>query len=463
MQLLYYSFTQKLQWIAPSLFYVTMNLTLISVIANNLVPAIEEFFRLKENFELANYSVLYIFKLKNVLLSIPDLFNFAYLLAVFSVVLWSTMVNNNDRRFKVIYYGASTLIGLYGLLVFALLIYNTYAIIQKTTEEPIGNREQFFIPLIYLRALILFVIAGFALPILWSCSFKKGVEMVTSVVSYIYFSPTYINILQVFAFCRIDDLSWGTKGLDSEKRSEMMAEWERRKFVFVLQYVGSNVLLSYLLVQLSRFDLTKNIIILASSALVVFLLAFRLLFALAYLVKYYLVRGCQRLEVRQVNENRARGYRIYSVLKLIELKIKEVEKERTKQKKHEEFKSMASATSIILSKALSNFGKKIRNKVAKHIVHNNLIPRKDLLDPFKKRLKSKRKHKQKHLQIPTIEEVEERSDSQDKKLVPEKPQEEQGREERGEGEGGEGDKREIKNILRSIRQRYKSKLRSVDK
>lgn len=39
-QLLYYSLTQKLQWIAPSLFYVTMNLTLISVIVNNLVPAI---------------------------------------------------------------------------------------------------------------------------------------------------------------------------------------------------------------------------------------------------------------------------------------------------------------------------------------------------------------------------------------------------------------------------------------
>ena len=33
-------------------------------------------------------------------------------------------------------------------------------------------------------------------------------------------------------------------------------------------------------------------------------------------------------------------------------------------------------TSIILSKALSNFGKKIRNKVAKHIVSNSLFPKK---------------------------------------------------------------------------------------
>lgn len=47
-------------------------------------------------------------------------------------------------------------------------------------------------------------------------------------------------------------------------------------------------------------------------------------------------------------------------------------------------------TSIILSKALSNFGKKIRNKVAKHIVSNSLFPKKELMDPFKKRLKSKK-------------------------------------------------------------------------
>jgi len=92
-------------------------------------------------------------------------------------------------------------------------------------------------------------------------------------------------------------------------------------------------------------------------------------------------------------------------LKLIELKIKEIEKERTKKKKYEEFKSLANATSLILSKALSNFGKKIRNKVAKHIVHNNLIPRKDLLDPFKKRLKSKKRISKKQTEISPIEEV----------------------------------------------------------
>lgn len=54
----------------------------------------------------------------------------------------------------------------------------------------------------------------------------------------------------------------------------------------------------------------------------------------------------------------------------------------------EEFKNLTSATSIILSKALSNFGKKIRSKVARHIVQNNIIPQKEIMDPFKKRMRN---------------------------------------------------------------------------
>lgn len=122
-----------------------------------------------------------------------------------------------------IYYGASTLLGIYGILVLALLIFNVVEIIQQTQSNPIDDSQQFVIPLIYLRALILFVIVGFALPVLWTFSFRKSVEMLTSLISYIYFSPTYINLLQIFAFARIDDLSWGTKGLDSDQQH--LREW----------------------------------------------------------------------------------------------------------------------------------------------------------------------------------------------------------------------------------------------
>jgi hypothetical protein len=49
------------------------------------------------------------------------------------------MTNHNQKNFKAIYYGASTLLGLYGLLVLALLIYNTYSIISSTVEKGVED------------------------------------------------------------------------------------------------------------------------------------------------------------------------------------------------------------------------------------------------------------------------------------------------------------------------------------
>lgn len=54
-------------------------------------------------------------------------------------------------------------------------------------------------------------------------------------------------------------------------------------------------------------------------------------------------------------------------------------------------RNLSNVTSVILSKALSSFGKRIRNKVAKHIVKNNMLPKKDILNSFKKRIKNYKK------------------------------------------------------------------------
>lgn len=74
--------------------------------------------------------------------------------------------------------------------------------------------------------------------------------MLTSMFSYLFFTPTYINILSIFAFCRIDDLSWGTKGLDSDD-SGIHRDWEKKKYIFVLQFISINVAVSYVLVRVT--------------------------------------------------------------------------------------------------------------------------------------------------------------------------------------------------------------------
>lgn len=39
-------------------------------------------------------------------------------------------------------------------------------------------------------------------------------HMITSLIQYMLLSPTYTNVLNVYAFCNTHDISWGTKGDD---------------------------------------------------------------------------------------------------------------------------------------------------------------------------------------------------------------------------------------------------------
>lgn len=75
-----------------------------------------------------------------------------------------------------------------------------------------------------------------AIPVLFNI--HKSLELISSLPSYVFYSPSYINLLVIYAFCRIDDLSWGTKGLagDSSKGNSIEMEFKWRKFVFVFNY-----------------------------------------------------------------------------------------------------------------------------------------------------------------------------------------------------------------------------------
>ena len=69
-----------------------------------------------------------------------------------------------------------------------------------------------------LTSLVFITLLGHILPLIWNI--KKIPEILWSLPSFLFYSPTYIHLFVIYAFCRIDDLSWGTKGLDSSKNEE---------------------------------------------------------------------------------------------------------------------------------------------------------------------------------------------------------------------------------------------------
>lgn len=60
-----------------------------------------------------------------------------------------------------------------------------------------------------------------AIPVLMNPCKKltKIWELLVCTFSFLFYMPTYIHMFIIFSFCRIDDLSWGTKGSDSAANS----------------------------------------------------------------------------------------------------------------------------------------------------------------------------------------------------------------------------------------------------
>jgi chitin synthase len=56
-------------------------------------------------------------------------------------------------------------------------------------------------------------IGMYGIHVLFSFNFRVILEMMGATIHYIFYAPTYLHLLMIYAFCKIDDFSWGTKGL----------------------------------------------------------------------------------------------------------------------------------------------------------------------------------------------------------------------------------------------------------
>jgi len=54
--------------------------------------------------------------------------------------------------------------------------------------------------------------ATYGLYLISSILFLDPWHMLTSFIQYLLLLPSYVNILLIYAFCNLHDVSWGTKG-----------------------------------------------------------------------------------------------------------------------------------------------------------------------------------------------------------------------------------------------------------
>ncbi|KAF9159647.1 Chitin synthase, class 2 [Actinomortierella ambigua] len=65
------------------------------------------------------------------------------------------------------------------------------------------------------RDIVLSLLSTYGLYILMSILYLDPWHMITSFIQYLFMMPSYVNILNVYAFCNTHDVSWGTKGDNS--------------------------------------------------------------------------------------------------------------------------------------------------------------------------------------------------------------------------------------------------------
>ena len=106
-------------------------------------------------------------------------------------------------------------------VIMAYLIFATVYITVKSVEAQVDTGGFTFSTLFtnaLFRTLILSMVATYVLYFVASILFLDPWHMFTSFVQYLLMTPTYINILNVYAFCNTHDITWGTKGDDNPEK-----------------------------------------------------------------------------------------------------------------------------------------------------------------------------------------------------------------------------------------------------
>lgn len=137
--------------------------------------------------------------------------------------------------------------------------------------------------IVYVIPIISYIILFKKPNILW--------EIILGSFSFVFYGPTYLNILNIYSLCRIDDISWGTKGLDSggsNSNSKLKDTWKLIKFVHVSKYVFWNIVASVVLLSLGASYTPKFFITIIVVVVMAASLGIKIFIALVYMLRYKL-------------------------------------------------------------------------------------------------------------------------------------------------------------------------------
>ncbi|QSZ36765.1 hypothetical protein DSL72_006648 [Monilinia vaccinii-corymbosi] len=107
------------------------------------------------------------------------------------------------------------------IIIMVYLIFASIFIAVKSIEHQLAKSQFSWTDLVKNQIFYTLIISLASTYVLWFISafiFFDPWHMFTCFVQYLLLTPTYINILNVYAFCNTHDITWGTKGDDKVEK-----------------------------------------------------------------------------------------------------------------------------------------------------------------------------------------------------------------------------------------------------
>ncbi|CAO3637898.1 unnamed protein product [Cunninghamella blakesleeana] len=142
---------------------------------------------------------------------------FITLVYIYGVLLMVTAILSLGNRPQGSSYAYTIIFVLFALIMIYAMFASIWIAYQaiRTGLESSSNISSLVFEGGPFRDIIISVAATYAIYLISSIIFFDPWHMITSFVQYLLMSPSYINILNCFAFCNTHDVSWGTKDLDT--------------------------------------------------------------------------------------------------------------------------------------------------------------------------------------------------------------------------------------------------------
>eukprot|EP00825_Cyclidium_porcatum_P012454 TRINITY_DN164_c0_g1_i2.p1 TRINITY_DN164_c0_g1~~TRINITY_DN164_c0_g1_i2.p1 ORF type:complete len:547 (-),score=56.55 TRINITY_DN164_c0_g1_i2:396-2036(-) len=237
----------------------------------------------------------YIKDLNGIFQFIPGLLPFAYVILLIYMVLISL---NYKISYKVNIKNAETfdmlsgIIGIYQFVMIGIVLWNVVSnyFLNIYDYQPSNLNNKIIQVMVWSMAGCNFgtiFIVVLLHPSYWG-------RILKSFLSYLYYSGSYTHTFIIYSFCNVDDISWGTKGLNGNGGVKKYLD---DKLKFVGQWIFLNAILVYVLISVNGIWGKQGWVLVALGLYGSLIMLAKFIFALFNILGY---RLCQK---RQINNS----------------------------------------------------------------------------------------------------------------------------------------------------------------